>query len=57
MNARYEIYQDANGKFRFRLIAPNRETLAVSEGFESKQALMKTLRRIKGIAHEAILAG
>jgi uncharacterized protein YegP (UPF0339 family) len=57
MYARFEIFRDLDGKLRFRLRAPNGEILAVSEGFESKEALVQTLRRVKEFAPEAILVG
>ncbi len=34
--ARFEVYKDSRGQFRFRLIAPNNEIVAVSEAYTSK---------------------
>lgn len=33
MAAKFEIYKDTKGEFRFRLKAPNGEIIAVSEGY------------------------
>ena len=36
MAAKFEIYKDKKGEFRFRLKAANGETIATSEGYKSK---------------------
>ena len=43
----FELYKDAAGKFRFRLKAPNAETIAVSEAYESKAGCKKGVESVK----------
>jgi uncharacterized protein YegP (UPF0339 family) len=33
---KFTVYEDAGGEFRFRLVAPNNEIIAVSEGYTTK---------------------
>ena len=42
--AKFEIYKDANGKFRWRLKAPNGEIIAASEAYESKHECQQRMR-------------
>jgi uncharacterized protein len=53
MSAKFEVYKDAKGKFRFRLRAPNGEIIASSEGYSSKSACLKGIESVKQNAHEA----
>lgn len=47
----FEIYRDAKNEWRFRLIAPNGRTIAVSgEGYKRRTSCLKTVRRIMEIA-------
>ena len=39
-NPKYQVYKDAAGEFRFRLIARNGEMVADSEGYESKEGCL-----------------
>jgi hypothetical protein len=45
--AKFEWYKDKAGKFRFRLVAPNGQTIAVSEGYESKDACVNGIESVK----------
>ena len=45
--AKFEWYKDKAGKFRFRLVAPNGQTIAVSEGYESKDACDNGIESVK----------
>ena len=47
MPAKFEIYQDAAGKFRFRLRAANNEIIAVSEAYESKSGCQNGIESVK----------
>lgn len=49
----FQIYKDAVGMFRFRLIAPNGEIIAASEGFESKSELLRRIELLKKHAFKA----
>ncbi|RLE59796.1 MAG: DUF1508 domain-containing protein [Thermoprotei archaeon] len=51
--ARFELYKDKSGEWRFRLVAPNNETIAVSEGYSSKQAAIKGIEAVKKYAATA----
>ena len=44
---RFEWYKDKTGKFRFRLQAANGEIIAVSEGYESKDACVHGIESVK----------
>jgi uncharacterized protein YegP (UPF0339 family) len=44
---RFEWYKDKAGKFRFRLVAPNGQTIAVSEGYETKDACVNGIESVK----------
>jgi len=45
--AKFEVYKDAGGQFRFRLIAPNNEIIAVSEAYTSKAGCMNGIESVK----------
>jgi hypothetical protein len=45
--AKFEIYVDKAGKFRFRLRAPNNEIVAVSEAYESKANCIHGVKAVK----------
>jgi uncharacterized protein YegP (UPF0339 family) len=45
--AKFEWYKDKAGKFRFRLIAPNGEKIAVSEAYSSKDACVNGIESVK----------
>lgn len=50
---KFEMYKDNAGKFRFRLIAPNGQTIASSEGYESKESCKKGVESVKTNAPKA----
>ena len=43
----FEWYCDKAGKFRFRLKAANGEVIAVSEGYNSKDAALNGIESVK----------
>ena len=53
--AQFELYTDSAGKFRFRLIAPNNEIIAVSEAYESKDGALNGIESVRKNAPEAVL--
>lgn len=53
MAAKFEIFKDSAGKFRFRLKAQNGETIATGEGYESKQGCKNGIESIKTNAPQA----
>ena len=52
---KFEIYKDAAGKFRFRIVAPNGEIIAVSETYESKNGCQNGIESLKKNAPRAIV--
>ena len=50
---KFEIYKDSAGKFRFRLVAPNGETIAVGEAYESKDGCKNGIASVKENAPKA----
>ncbi|EKJ86032.1 DUF1508 domain-containing protein [Leptospira bourretii] len=53
MSAKFEIYKDKAGEFRFRLKAANGEIIASSEGYSSKQACESGINSVKNNAPTA----
>ncbi|MBU7042127.1 MAG: YegP family protein [Theionarchaea archaeon] len=51
--AKFEVYTDSSGEFRFRLKAPNGEIIAVSEGYTTKSACMNGIESVKKNAPQA----
>lgn len=47
MAAKFEVYQDKAGEFRFRLKAGNGEIILVGEGYTAKAACMNGIESIK----------
>lgn len=44
---KFEWYKDKAGKFRFRLVAPNGETIATSEAYASKDGCVNGIESVK----------
>ena len=53
VKARFEIFRDSAGEYRFRLIAPNNKIIAVSEGYKNKSGCLHGIEAIKRYASEA----
>ncbi len=53
MAAKFEIYEDARGEFRFRLKAGNGEIVATGEGYATKDGAKKGVDAVKRAAAEA----
>jgi len=47
MAAKFEVYQDKAGEFRFRLKAGNGENILASEGYSSKSACLNGVESVK----------
>ena len=52
---KFELYKDADGKFRFRLIAPNGEIIAVSEAYDAKAGCQNGIDSVKENAPKATI--
>ena len=53
MPARFELYKDAAGKYRFRLRAANNKVIAIGEAYESKQGCINGIDSVKKYAPNA----
>ena len=54
MAAKFEIYQDKQGLFRFRLVAPNGQIIAQGQGYKTKDACKRGIESVKKNASEAV---
>jgi uncharacterized protein len=50
---RFEIYRDAAGEYRWRIVAANNETVAWSEGYTYKQGAINSANWVKTNAYTA----
>jgi len=50
---KFEIYKGAQGKFRWRLRAPNGEIIATGEAYETKDSCKKGIESVKTNAPKA----
>ncbi|HOV14802.1 MAG TPA: YegP family protein [Spirochaetota bacterium] len=53
MAAKFEVYKDKKGEFRFRLKAGNGEVIAASEAYTTKQGCLNGIESVKKNAPEA----
>ena len=51
--ARFEIYQDESGEYRWRFRADNNEVVASGEGYRSREACEQAVQLIKDQAPQA----
>ena len=54
-DAKFEINKDVAGEFRFKLVATNGETIAVSQGYDAKESALKGIESVKQNAAEALI--
>ena len=47
VDAKFEINKDVAGEFRFKLVATNGETIAVSQGYDAKESALKGIESIR----------
>jgi uncharacterized protein len=47
MNAKYQVYKDFAGKFRFRLKAENNKIVAVSQGYENHAGVLNGVKSVQ----------
>ena len=47
MPAKFEVYKDSSGQFRFRLRSANNEIIAVSEAYTGKASCMNGIESVK----------
>ena len=53
MAGKFELYEDAKGKFRFRLKASNGQIIAVGEAYETKAAAQNGIASVQKNAPDA----
>ena len=53
MEAKFVIFNDASGQYRFRLVAPNGEIIAASEAYSTRQACLDGIAAVKKYAPTA----
>jgi len=53
--AKFEINKDVAGEFRFKLVAVNGQTIAVSEGYSTKDNVLNGIESVKQNAAEAVI--
>ena len=53
MAAKFQIYKDRKGEYRFRLKASNGEVIAASEGYKTKSGARKGAESVKRHAPNA----
>ncbi len=51
--ARFELFTDRADEWRFRLVAPNNEIIAVGEGYTTKQNCIKGVDAVRRYAPDA----
>jgi uncharacterized protein YegP (UPF0339 family) len=47
MGAKFEINKDVSGEYRFKLVVGNNQTVAVSQGYKTKESAMKGIESVK----------
>jgi len=55
VGAKFAINKDIAGEFRFKLVAGNGETIAVSEGYKNKDGVMNGIESVKQNAAAAVI--
>ncbi|MGI2335642.1 MAG: YegP family protein [Dehalogenimonas sp.] len=55
MAAKFQVYKDKAGEFRFRLISGNGQTIAVSEGYHTKASAINGIESVKENAPKAAI--
>jgi uncharacterized protein YegP (UPF0339 family) len=55
VNAKFEINKDVAGEFRFKLVAVNGQTIAVSEGYSTKDNALNGIESVKQNAAGAVI--
>lgn len=47
MAAKFELYKDRKGEYRWKLVAPNGQVIAVSEGYTTKESAKNGIDSVK----------
>jgi len=54
MSAKYQMYKDVAGKFRFRLKAANNKIVAVSEAYEQRSGCLNGIKSVQRYCNSGI---
>jgi uncharacterized protein YegP (UPF0339 family) len=55
MDAKFELNKDVAGEFRFKLVAENGQTIAVSQGYSTKESALNGIKSVKQNAAKAVI--
>jgi uncharacterized protein YegP (UPF0339 family) len=55
LKAKYQVFRDFEGKYRFRLRAPNNKIVAVSEAYESKASCINGVRSVQNNCQSQVI--
>ena len=55
MAAKFELYKDKKGEYRWKLIATNGQTIAVGEGYTTKESAKNGIESVKKNAPTAAI--
>ena len=55
MESKFELNKDVAGEYRFKLIATNGMTIAVSQGYNAKESALKGIESVKQNAAGAVI--
>lgn len=55
MNSKFQLNKDVSGEYRFKLIAANGQTIAVSQGYNAKDSALSGIESVRQNAPGAVL--
>lgn len=55
MSSKFELNKDVAGEYRFKLIAANGQTIAVSQGYNAKESALNGIESVKQNAPGAVI--
>lgn len=55
MESKFEVNKDVAGEYRFKLIATNGMTIAVSQGYNTKESALNGIESVKQNAPRAVI--
>lgn len=55
MDSKFELNKDNAGEYRFKLIATNGQTIAVSQGYNTKESALNGIESVKENAPDAVI--
>jgi uncharacterized protein YegP (UPF0339 family) len=55
LDAKFELNKDVMGKFIFKLVTENGQTLAISEGYSTKESALSGIASVKQNAAETVV--